>query len=50
VRSGRGTVRMVRADELAVVDPALESFFDVDTPEDLARLSVVESRLRGRPG
>ena len=32
------------------VDPALESFLDVDTPEVLARLAAAESRLRGRPG
>jgi molybdopterin-guanine dinucleotide biosynthesis protein A len=34
------TVRFVTADELAVVDPGLESFLDIDTPEDLARLET----------
>ena len=32
------TVRFVTVDELAAVDPGLESFLDIDTPADLARL------------
>lgn len=33
-------VRLVTADEVVKVDPGLESFFDVDTPADLARLEA----------
>ncbi|MCE9631700.1 MAG: NTP transferase domain-containing protein [Planctomycetia bacterium] len=34
-------VRLVAAEELAAVDPGLGSFFDIDTPEDLARLEAL---------
>lgn len=50
VRSRPGAVNMMAADDLTGVTAALESFLDVDTPEDLARLADAESRLRGRPG
>lgn len=37
--SGPRAVEHVAADELLRVDPALESFLDVDTPEDLGRVA-----------
>ena len=49
-RADPGAVRLVAEAALQGVDPALESFLDVDTPEVLARLAAAESRLRGRPG
>jgi molybdopterin-guanine dinucleotide biosynthesis protein A len=36
------TVRLVGPDELARIDSGLESFVDIDTPEDLARLEARE--------
>jgi len=33
-------VRFVGAEELREVDPELESFLDIDTPDDLARLET----------
>jgi|688.fasta_scaffold47038_4 molybdopterin-guanine dinucleotide biosynthesis protein A len=43
-------VRLVAAADLVAVDPTLESFLDVDTPEALARFGDTDSRLRDRPG
>ena len=34
-------VRLVGPGDVAQVDPGLESFFDVDTPGDLARLKAL---------
>ena len=33
-------VRLVAAEEIVAVDPDLGSFLDIDTPEDLARLTI----------
>ncbi len=44
----RVKVRDVREDEIQVLDPEFRSFFNVNTPEDLARMKQFLSQGRGK--